>query len=356
MLRDLRLSRYAPTLAIRPAEMRGLEELSEGDKSTIFPMVLLAPWVGSATLEKSIERVRKAYGDRPFFLDLDRDFQSSNAANDAHREFFQLQAGNNHFALWREFIEQHDGVIPVIQHRSQGQASLLEQLAWAEGLGRGFAFRFAEPGEGIGGEAHAAITQVQHAEFGLFLDSGWSANSNVHEMWFRNAAVALNNDHAGVPIVLSSSDFPKDFAAFRGVQPREIGARTVFNAVRQSLNQPQLIYGDWASTKSRSYDRSGSPLPRIDYARRENWVIARNKEEGWGYQIAAQRLMASPLWRPNVATWGANMIERTALDDQFAIDSVAKNVAARVNLHLHVQANFDAGDGPIDTDDPWEDT
>lgn len=355
MLRDLRLASYSPTVAVRPAEMRGIEELAEKDKATIFPMVLLAPWVGSATLDKSIERLRKAYGDRPVFIDIDRDFRSSNPSNEAHRQFFQLQQGDVQFQRWREFIGAHDGLIPVVQHRGQSANDLLVQLEWAEGLGRGFGFRFDDPTEGIPALLGPVLQQIEHAEFGFFLDGRWSPTAIEHELWFRNSVTTLNGFHQGVPIVLSSSNFPAEFSNIEGVQTRTIGSRTVFNAVRQATNQPLLVYGDWGSTKPRKYERSGTPLPRIDYATRNNWAIARNKAEQWTYADAASHMMQSQHWRSGLSVWGANMIERTALNDPFAIDSSSKNVAARVNLHLHVQANYASGDAVVDTDDPWED-
>ena len=350
MLKDIRQVRYSPTLGIRPAEMRGLEELSEGDKSAIFPVVLLAPWVGSATLDRSLVRLQQAYGDRPILLDIDRDFASQNPNSECHQEFFGLQEPANGYAAWRAFVERHEQVVPVIQHRS-GADDVLRQIEWAEGLGRGF----DDPSSGIEVGVGAAISEIDHAEFAFLLDSKWSVTGIEHQMWMESASSQLVNYHANVPIVLSGSNFPKGFSDIDGVVRRTIGARRAFNAVRQSLNQPQFIYGDWASTKPRSYERGGQPLPRIDYAARFDWTIARSKSEEWGYPEAAQHLIASPSWRPNLPVWGANMIERTAGGDPFAITGSAKNVASRVNLHLHVQANFDAGEVIVDTDDPWVD-
>lgn len=354
MLKDIRQVRYSPTLGIRPAEMRGLEELSEGDKSAIFPLVMLAPWVGSATLDKSIERLETAYGDRPILLDIDRDFSSQNPGSDCHQTFFGLQQPANGYEAWRNFVSAHEQVVPVIQHRA-GADNVLRQIEWAEGLGRGFAFRFDDPSIGIPADVGAAINQIDHAEFAFFLDSRWSVTGIEHQMWLENASAQLVNYHANVPIVLSGSNFPRVFSDIDGVVRRGIGARRAFNAVRQNLNQPQFIYGDWASTKPRSYERGGRPLPRIDYAGRLEWTIARSKSEEWGYSEAARQLIRSTSWRPGLPVWGANMIERTAANDAFAINSSSKNVASRVNIHLHVQANFDAGEVIVDTDDPWVD-
>jgi hypothetical protein len=39
----------------------------------------------------------------------------------------------------------------------------------------------------------------------------------------------------------------------------------------------------------------------------------------------------------------------------FAITSNEMARAARVNMHLHMQANYLAPDMVVDTDDPWDD-
>ena len=355
MLRDLRQSSYAPTIAIRPAEMRALEELPESDKSAILPMVLLAPWVGSLALDRSMDRLKAAYGDRFFFLDIDRDYVSSNAGNSAQQQFLALRSGEAALSNWRGFVERHEQAIPVIQTRSVPLAEILGQIDWAERLGRGFAFRFDDPSSGISEAALSAISQVGHAEFGVFLDSRWAADSSIHQLWLRSNAEVVVRQAPGAPIVVASTNFPREFSQVEGLVQKTIQSRRVFATLRQALNQPVLVYGDWGSTKPRSYDRSGPPLPRIDYATRSDWVIARSKDQTWSYATAAQRLVKSDFWRKEVSVWGSNMIERTALGDSFAITSPAKAVAARVNLHLHLQANYARPDGVIDTDDPWVD-
>jgi hypothetical protein len=335
--------------------MRGLEELSENDKNNIVPLILLAPWVGSHTLEKSIERIEQAYGARHYFLDLDRHYQDGETEREAQIVFRSLVSGEDRLSRWQEFVERHEHVIPILQHDGLTEVELAEHIEWAEHLGRGYAFRFSSSNQQLSQTVLSQIHAIDHSEFGCFLDGGWSSDPLLHDLWFRGAATSLISRNEAIPIVTSASNFPRDFSDVQGLSRKRIGARQMFDSVRASNNAATFVYGDWASTKPRSYERSGSPLPRIDYATRPEWIIARNKILNWQFRDAAQAVRDSMFWNDNISTWGAYMIERTAQGDPFAINSTSKAVAARINLHLHMQANFAVSDGSIVSDDPWED-
>ena len=49
------------------------------------------------------------------------------------------------------------------------------------------------------------------------------------------------------------------------------------------------------------------------------------------------------------------LIEGTAVNPAFAIDTPQKNVAARVNIHLHRQALYGNEISGIDLDEDWVD-
>ena len=69
MVIDIGALSYVPTLALRASEMNGLEKLFGPTKDRIQPLFLLAPWVKSNSLGKAIERIEKAFTNRPYFLD-----------------------------------------------------------------------------------------------------------------------------------------------------------------------------------------------------------------------------------------------------------------------------------------------
>lgn len=55
--------------------------------------------------------------------------------------------------------------------------------------------------------------------------------------------------------------------------------------------------------------------------------------------------------------WGEEMIQSTSITEKIGINTPQKNVAARVNLHLHLQAWFNQEDELIDKEfeDEWAD-
>ena len=101
-----------------------------------------------------------------------------------------------------------------------------------------------------------------------------------------------------------------------------------------------IVYGDWASTRPRSLQFAGRPRIRIDYPMRDSWVFSRNEDKNMTYQDAAIRLMNDVNWKGNIGIWGERLIEGAATGAQFAIGSIQKMSAARVNIHLHQQAFF----------------
>ena len=99
------------------------------------------------------------------------------------------------------------------------------------------------------------------------------------------------------------------------------------------------------------------PLPRIDYPTRDSWIIARNKEEAWHYNDAANEIVNhKDHWDGNLQIWGEDMIRDTMNSSKFGVNTPQKNVAARVNIHLHLQAwHGEADYHGLDFDEDWVD-
>ena len=136
------------------------------------------------------------------------------------------------------------------------------------------------------------------------------------------------------------------------------GNREMVNSLKRSTNRNIIVYGDWGSTRPRQYGIASPPKPRIDYPVADAWVIARSKENNWDFKKAAEEIVKSPEWESEsgLGIWGEQLIMLTKDNPTFGINSAQKNVAARVNIHLHRQALFDDGDiRGIDLDEEWED-
>lgn len=126
--------------------------------------------------------------------------------------------------------------------------------------------------------------------------------------------------------------------------------------MRRKTNRIGLIYGDWASTRPRNKKTIASrPIDRIDYPTINSWVIARNKEDGWSFYEAADLIVKSKSWDPNLKIWGTSMIENTLINPALGVDTPQKNIAVRVNIHLHQQAVYRGELNLIPIEEEWRD-
>ncbi len=352
---------YVPTLSIRASEMNGLEMLPAATKDRLQPNFLLAPWPNANDLSKAIDRINKAFPHRPFFLDIDRDYRITNEGAFAQQQWVDLQDPAGNYANWIGFIDTVPMACPCIQVEHQTRTQIIDQISTFQEMGRTFAFRIElnRPPVNLD-EAIAAINEVGSADYAVIVEAGWLRDTLETRLTVGNLIRAqLADIDAQVPIVISYTTIPKGYADVEGVELNPFDNRQFLADLVQQTNRQRLIYGDWGSTRPRTHERAGPPKPRVDLAIRNGWLSARNKEDDWGFDNAALAIMARDEWRQQVnglGIWGEIMIRQTSINPALGINSAQKNIAARVNIHLHIQAFFNDGDiRGIDLDETWED-
>ena len=80
------------------------------------------------------------------------------------------------------------------------------------------------------------------------------------------------------------------------------------------------------------------------------------RSDEWDFQRAAQAIVSSPEWDGALGIWGEEMIANTTINEELGIDTPQKNVAARVNIHLHRQAFSGTGNlSGMNLDEDWQD-
>jgi hypothetical protein len=104
---------YVPTLAVRPGEMKGLEFLSAAAKNRMLPCFLLAPWVSSRSLERTLTRIERALHKRHYILDIDSNYSSLNKDSIPLQELERLKEPANFYSNWLSFVEKAHGYIHV---------------------------------------------------------------------------------------------------------------------------------------------------------------------------------------------------------------------------------------------------
>ena len=122
-------------------------------------------------------------------------------------------------------------------------------------------------------------------------------------------------------------------------------------------SRTSVIYGDWGSTRPREVGGfANRPLDRIDYPTGNAWYIARNKDDSWDFNDAAAAILRSTAWQGDLGIWGEEMIQNTAINEELGINTPQKNVASRVNIHLHRQAfGGNPPTDPLQFDEEWQD-
>lgn len=351
---------YVPTLAIRASEMNGLEFLPQAAKDRILPCFLLAPWVNSNSLDKSIERIRRAFRNRKYYLDIDRDYEIRNPGSPAQIELLALRNNSNGYENWIEFVKLYEEILPCIQIRNADERGIRKQISEFQSMGRSYCFRFQYGFYDYNLElVISEINRLGTADFEIILEGGWTEDVLSLSSWFggliQNSLSTINPD---IPIVISCTSMPKGFTEYVGLERVDFSNRELVNQIRRTTNRPRIIYGDWASTRPREPRKIASrPHDRIDFPIDNSWIIARNRDEEWDFKRAAKEIISSgDFWSGNLNIWGEEMIQKTAIDATLGINTPQKNVASRVNIHLYRQAFFGSEVSYLEfAEEDWED-
>jgi hypothetical protein len=352
---------YVPTLAVRASEMTGLEFLPGATKDRMTPCFLLAPWANSNSLSRTITRIERAFLNRDYFLDLDRDYHVNNDQNVAQQEYAALLDPAGSYANWVQFVSTVEHAMPCIQTHGLDAAGIRAQIQAVQELGRTYCFRILrDPRTANLDEIVAAINATGAADFAIILEGGWVSDPLQLSAWFDGLMQnALAQIDPVVPVVCSCTSMPKLFTGFSSDEPSvvQFSNRALVDQIARRSNRARVLYGDWGSTRPREPGGfANRPLDRVDYPSDTAWYIARNREDEWDFRDAALAVVNSDAWDGGLNIWGEEMIQNTTINPELGIDTPQKNVAVRVNIHLHRQAFFgQARPAPQALEEDWED-
>jgi hypothetical protein len=351
---------YVPTLAIRASEMNGLEFLPGATKDRITPCVLLAPWANSNCIERALDRIERAFPNRDYFLDLDRDYNISNIESHPQQQLVELLNPSNSFSNWIEFVEKRKHILPCIQFKDQEEIEIRRQIERIQEINRPYCLRIQRDRYPNNFEdIISALSASGSADYVIIIEGGWTKDPLTLFVWFQGLiSSGLKNIDASIPIVISCTSIPKMFTEFLGIEEVSFSNRELVKQITRQSNRNTIIYGDWGSTRPReSSGYASRPIDRIDYPTNDSWFIVRNKNEAWNFKDAAEKLIENKrIWQGNLNIWGEEMIFHTTINEEIGINTPQKNVAARVNIHLHRQAFYDQSDmNTISLDEDWED-
>lgn len=355
---DIRELGYVPTIFIRNAEIKALSNLPDSDKRDLFPIFQLRPWLNSHHLDNSMKVVRKAIGEKPFFLDLDPyyDFSGKDLEKPSIAEFRSLFSPNDGFSNWYNFVAKYDDVTPCLRLESGGYETLGQQIDTATDLDRGFLAYIRHDFKYPFDQVIKQVCATGHSNFAFVIDTGWGRNLMPRMQWASSLIARISEHRTEIPVIVTGSSFPDLFISFSQGHVKQIDERTIFDTLVREHNAASLIYGDWGSTRPPSSGGGGQPIPpRIDLPVADAWAIFRSEDEDQGYQEMAEAAMSSDEWEGQPKLWGTYMIENTSNGDQSGIKTVAAASATRINIHLHTQLRYNAPGLFFDTEDDYVD-
>jgi len=358
-LRDWGSATYIPILALNGAEMQALEELPSQDKDALLPFIPLKNWGVSATIEKSLARITKAYGDRPFIADVCPAGLDEDPLRPVFQQLADLRDPTDGYANWASFIEEYDNLIPALQLREPTQIpSQIERLT---ALDRGLAVHVTK--QMIGSAENLAQVVSSETDGGadvcFILDLGrQDENLLLNEAITVQLIKRIREHLPNAALAISASSFP---ASFVGLKDQAIFERQHFDGVKRASDAPCLIYSDRGSARAeKQLGGGGSPSPRIDYAGSSKWDFFRSdpvsrSERPAAYVAQAKKAVKASCWDADLHVWGCQMIEKTSKKASDSIKSQQSAAAARINIHLHRQLWHGNPEALYDTDEDWSD-
>ncbi|PSW39345.1 beta family protein [Photobacterium leiognathi] len=361
--------KYVPILGLKPAEMLAIEELPEKDKDLILPIFPLRKWANSKKLENSTKRIEKSIGKRFWIADIDIEALSENEDkkdNEAIKELFELNDPINGYEKWISFVRENESIIPsaLLNDKEQFES----QIDGLISLNRPIAIRFRMSGLfKINNEDFNYIFRIlitKKFDFGLIIILDYGDVNRVNLLDYKKLSILVNSIHrilGDIYISISGTSFPYSFSGtYIGEIP--IYERQIFNKVMLDCPNVNLIYSDRASTRALKNSGGFITPPRIDYPLKNDWRFIRKDapavrtENQELYQEAALDIMSSDYWDIDTPSlWGRQMIEKTAIDDPYGINSPVRATSVRINLHLYQQLHYFDDLSEIDTEEDWVD-
>ena len=353
---------YLVTLGVRPAELRGLKELPGRTKDRLRPLLLLAPWLATSPLSRALEKFEDAYSSRAYFVDVDTYYRLNDNINEAKELWRRLARKPADIQAWWHLLEDFPFAHPCLLLVNQPIEEVWQQIVWARERGRTFCIRMnltATSGSGIPPWMLTLVEQLAAEganDYAVVFEFGWVKDPlEVAAIASAYTRTFFSKIPADVPVAVSCTSFPNDFTPYDGGCEVPFTNRDLMAEVQRSTNHPKIIFGDWGSTRPRSYGHASQPKNRIDFPSDRSWLFARDQAESVGLQEAAQRILANPLWTGDLGIWGEQLIEGTAAGQNFAIDTMAQMYSVRINIHLHRQAFYNDLPLPSSLDEEWSD-
>lgn len=328
---------YIPILYTKNAELKAIDRLDNSIKSRILPVLGIRPGQHHNFYD-SIGKYKSLTAKIRVALTLDESKLGAVKAQPASNQFAELFDSSSGFSNFFDFVEQWDSAIPVLQSKDGLYVEHENQIRNAQKLDRGLLVRVRQRDSASFLEClkSGIFRSINHA---FIIDGEWHTDVLQLEAWISRMIDQISDLSPDSEIVCTSSSFPRDFSNIEGRGVILNDDRQLFDRLRSKQNFANLKYGDWGSTRTPSESRSSSPRPRVDIPTERDWVTFRQKKsESGGFPKVCAQAERDSVWLSTPDCWGKRIIELTALDRPQRIKGTETASAARINMHLTVQA------------------
>jgi hypothetical protein len=331
---------YVPILYTKNAELLALKKLDSSLRSRVLPIIGIRPGQHK-DFQKSLEKYKDSTSGLRVGLTLDETRYGKCKSPVAKEQFDALFDPEDGFRNFFNFVGDWEAAIPVLQTKDGIFQSIEDQISNSVSLDRGFIVRVRQ---------HESVSFLECLEsgvltgqdFAVIIDAEWQEDVLIFENWASRLILQITSDFPNIAIVTASSSFPRDFSNIEGKGVIINDDREFFDRIKRNHNEANLIFGDWGSTRSASERPGAKPRPRVDIATIRDWVSFRLDKNGKG-GFPAVALMAENdfVWLSTPDCWGKRLIELTARKRPQQIKGNQSANAARINIHLTVQAMSD---------------
>lgn len=339
---------YCPILYARNAELKAFTLLPIETKSKIFPLFVSRPIPNSIELERTWERIGEAVGQGVYGLTLDDLWVPPKKHLKSHEQFQALLSNENGYEKYYETIEKLPNATPCLQGNFELDNVNL-QIAHAARLQKDFILRLTW--EKHKNSGHIILNHLLDLKipFVLYIDLGWNLNLFNRQIWASTllgivtSKVTVEQKAEGsapiVETVICGSSFPNEFAAV-ATASTPIQERQIYSIYEKKYNLLKLKYGDWGSARMPDEEnRIMRPSPRIDLPTVSEWISFKKSSDS-SYTGIAKRILENPNWDDRIEIWGTNSIRWTAEGEEGAILGQQVAASVRMNIHMHMQANY----------------
>jgi Beta protein len=245
----------------------------------------------------------------------------------------------------------------VIRVTQNELSTIPAQLKYLTNLNRGAFIRITHENHIFMDQIFNFISNENNMKISFIVDAGWHPPKDIlnEEVWIKSVVKSIYSLDPEKEIVIASSSFPDSFSGLESDGEKLIHERTLFENTRRDYNAARLSYGDWGSTRSPQEASPMTNIPRIDLPKPKLWACFRRNDSAQSCRDIAVAILKNSMWDKNLAIWGTYTIRCTAEGLTGGIASPGMATAVRINIHMHLQAQFEAPDRIDDTDEPYED-